>query len=96
MISVLNRRLDVGEGRERVLKSRVELLQGRLAQVLFERITWNTNFCVTRCTSHVTRQVFGGEAPMPWEEIEVVSAAWCVSSLTLIIVHAVQRFIEAK
>ena len=33
MISVLNRRLDVGEGRERVLKSRVDLLQGRLTQV---------------------------------------------------------------
>ena len=27
MISVLNRRLDVGEGRERVMKSRVDLLQ---------------------------------------------------------------------
>jgi hypothetical protein len=33
MISVLNRRLDAGEGRERVLKSRVDLLQGRLVQV---------------------------------------------------------------
>jgi hypothetical protein len=48
MISVLNRRLDAGEGRERVLKSRVELLQGRLTTV------------------------FGGETPMPWEEIEVI------------------------
>ena len=33
MISVLNRRLDAGEGRERVLKSRLDLLQGRLTQV---------------------------------------------------------------
>ena len=47
MVSVLNRRLDVGEGRERVLKSRVDLLQGRL------------------------QDVFGGDAAMPWEEIEM-------------------------
>ena len=74
---MLNRRLDVGEGRERVLKSRVDLLQGRLTEVRVvshachtSHVTRHTSH-VTRHTSHVTFQVFGSEMPMPWEEIEV-------------------------
>jgi chaperonin cofactor prefoldin len=64
-ISVLNRRLDAGEGRERVLKSRVELLQGRLTTV------------------------FGGETPMPWEEIEVIIRN-CFPPLTFVTTRTVE------
>jgi hypothetical protein len=58
MISVLNRRLDVGEGRERVLKSRVDLLQGRLTQVLVTRhtslITLHTAYSTCQIKHHTS------------------------------------------
>ena len=68
---MLNRRLDVGEGRERVLKSRVDLLQGRLTQV---HVTQHSSHITHHTSSRSARQVFGGETPMPWEEIEVANA----------------------